>query len=304
MPRMDAAVGLPDGYTARPLTLADIDATVAMVNICEIHDAGEPMWERADLIADSSSDGFDRDRDWIGIFERDRIVGWCMVVHRRSVWIDVHPDARGRSIGTWLRRWSMERARALGADRVGQTVDDRRSDVAAMFLTAGYTPRRTSWILQMEHRTRPDDPEPPAGIGLRSFRLEDADEVLAMFETAFSEFADRLPSSPSTWRAATIDREGFEPEDLVEAVDGDRIVGGAFLIDADEVWVDKLAVAGPYRHRGVARALLQSAFQRAFDRGFTRTRLSTDSNTGALGLYERVGMTVHRSFTHYAIDLA
>jgi GNAT superfamily N-acetyltransferase len=300
---MDAARILPDGLTARPLTVDDVDPTIAMVNACELADSGERMWERADLLADSSTDGFDRARDWVGVFDGDAIVGWGMVVHRRSAWVDVHPDARGRGVGTWLRRWSVERARQLGADRIGQTIDDRRTDVVAMFAAAGYTPRRTSWILRMEHPTRPPDPEPPEGVDLRAFDPGDGDELLMMFEEAFSEFEDRLPSTLTTWRSATIEREGFVPEDLVVAVEGDRIVGGAFLIDSDEIWVDKIAVHRDRRDRGVARALLQTAFQRSFDRGYAWTSLSTDSNTGALTLYERIGMRAYRSFTHHALDL-
>jgi ribosomal protein S18 acetylase RimI-like enzyme len=155
----------------------------------------------------------------------------------------------------------------------------------------------------MQHATRPDDPRPPGRVELRAYRTGDGDELLATFEEAFSEFGDRLPSTLATWRAATIGREGFEPDDMVVATEGDRIVGGAFLLDADEIWVDKLAVHRDHRHRGIARALLQTAFQRSFDRGYDHTSLSTDSNTGALTLYERIGMTVHRSFTHYALDL-
>jgi len=41
----------------------------------------------------------------------------------------------------------------------------------------------------------------------------------------------------------------------------------------------------------------------SFDRGYDHTSLSTDSRTGALTLYERVGMRVTRSFTNWAIDL-
>jgi hypothetical protein len=31
-------VSLPEGLTARPLTAADLDDVVAMVNACELHD--------------------------------------------------------------------------------------------------------------------------------------------------------------------------------------------------------------------------------------------------------------------------
>ena len=99
------------------------------------------------------------------------------------------------------------------------------------------------------------------------------------------------------------EREGFRAEDLMLAVADGRIVGGAFLIDAGEIWVDKLAVAREFRHRGIARALLQTAFVRSFDRGYAWTSLSTDSGHGALSLYERIGMRIHRSFTRYGLDL-
>ncbi len=96
---------------------------------------------------------------------------------------------------------------------------------------------------------------------------------------------------------------GSHPEDFILAEHDGEVVGGAFLIDSDEIWVDKLAVRRDHRHRGIARALLQVAFQRGFDRGYTATTLSTDSNTGALTLYERIGMRVRESYTHRAIDL-
>ena len=155
----------------------------------------------------------------------------------------------------------------------------------------------------MEHEERSALDPPPDGIELRAFRPCDEDEALAMFERSFSEWEGRAPSPPSTWRGMVTRREGFEPEDLVLAIADGRIGGGAFLIDAGEIWVDKLAVARGFRHRGIARALLQTAFARSFDRGYGWTSLSTDSRTGALSLYERIGMTVWRSFTWFGLDL-
>jgi mycothiol synthase len=297
-------VNLPPGLTSRPLTLDDVDETIAMVNTCELIDGGELMWERADLLADTSVEGFDPEADWVGVFDGDRIVAWAFLQGPRRFWIDVAPDVRGRGIGTALRRWAVDRARARGNDRLGQTIDDRRTDVIAALRTAGFTPRHTSWILRMEHPTGPPKPATPAGIEIRPIRMpmEELD-TLDMFETAFSEFDDRLPSSLDTWRSSVTQREGFVPDDLVIAVDGSHVVGGAYLIDADEIWVDKIAVAATHRHRGIARALLGTAFQRSFARGYDHTALSTDSRTGALTLYERVGMHVTRSFTNWAIDL-
>ena len=297
------AVNLPAGLQMRPLTLDDVGAVVELVNACEMHDSGRVMLERADLVSDMGTDGYDRDRDGVVVLDGDRIVAWGMVLHVRGRWADVDPGRRGRGIGTWLMRWSEDRGRDKGSERMGQTIEDAREEVADMFASAGYTPRRTSWVLRMDHPERPAEPSFPDGIEVRPFRDEDADAALSMFEEAFSEFEDRLPSTLATWRSMTIEREGFRPYDLVLAVDGDRIVGGAFLIDSGGIWVEKLAVHRDHRRRGIARGLLQIAFTRSFERGYEHTRLSTDSNTGALTLYERIGMHVVESYTHYAIDL-
>jgi GNAT superfamily N-acetyltransferase len=288
-------VRLPRGLSARPLTDGDLDDVVAMVNSCEQHDTGEVMLERADLLADAGADGFDLDRDWVGIFDEGPPVAWGMLNHRQRASVDVHPDARGRGVGSWLRRWSETRVRSLGFPLVTQTVDDRRSDAVEMLTPAGYTPRATSWLLRIDHPERPPSPEPLDGVELRAFQQTDEQEVLAMFESAFSEGNDTSDTA-ATWRAMVTRREGFEDEDLVVAV-------AAFLIDADEIWVDKLAVDRAFRHRGIARALLQTAFVRSFERGYGWTSLSTDSTTDALALYERIGMTVRRSFTRYGLDL-
>ena len=101
----------------------------------------------------------------------------------------------------------------------------------------------------------------------------------------------------------TIERDGFAAEDLVLAELDGEIVGGEFLIESEEIWVDKFAVRRDQRNRGIARALLQIAFQRSFDRGYAITSLSTDSDRSAITFYERVGMQVRESYTHLAIDL-
>lgn len=295
---------VPAGLTARRLTRSDVDDTIAMVNTCELVDTGELMWERADLLSDISADGFDPTKDWLGVFDGERIVAWAFLQGPRGLWIDVAPDVRGRGLGTSLRRWAVARARERGNDRVGQTIEDSRTDVAATLRLAGFTARHTSWILQMDHATAPQPTDPPDGIEIRAIDMPDEErQTLEMFESAFSEFDDRPATPLDDWRASMTQREGSTPDDLVVAVDRDRVIGGAFLIDSDEIWIDKLAVAATHRHRGIARALLGTAFRRSFERGYDHTSLSTDSRTGALTLYERVGMRVTRSFTNWAIDL-
>ncbi len=300
---MDDSLTLPAGLTTRPLSFDDIDDVVGLANACELHDVGFTMWEREDLASDFRIDGVDPAADTVGVVQDDRLIGWAFLPRDRSAWADVHPQARDRGIGTWLRRWTEVRAGQRGSDRVGQTINHRADDAIALFVAAGYTPGHTSWILSMEHAERPADPAIPEGIALRPYRSGDDEQALGMFEDAFAEVPDRVPSTLSTWRAMTIEREGFDPDDLLLAVDGEEIVGGAFLVDSDEIWVDKFAVRRDHRDRGIARALMQVAFQRGFDRGYASTSLSTDSDRSALTFYEKIGMRVRESYTHYSLNI-
>jgi mycothiol synthase len=63
--------------------------------------------------------------------------------------------------------------------------------------------------------------------------------------------------------------------------------------------VHQLAVHRDHRHRGIARVLLRYAFREFHRKGRRACVLSTNSCTGARSLYERVGMRVRRSYTHY-----
>ena len=297
-------MNLPDGLTARALAIDDIDDVIAMINECERHDVGELMWERADLAGDISTGGFDTERDWIGVFDGDRCVAWAMALATRRTFVDVHPDIRGRGVGTQLREWTIERARQLGCDRAVQTIHDARTDVARMLREAGYTPRHTSWILRMDHSEPPPEPQPPAGVEIRTFRQSDEEELLAMFEEAFAEFSDRLPQPIGAWRTMTTGREGFRDEDMIVATAERTIFGGAFLIEYEaSIWVDKFAVHRDHRRRGIARAMLYEAFRRSCDLGSPFTELNTDSRTDALAFYERIGMYVRSSYTNWGLDL-
>lgn len=280
-------------WHARPLRDDDIPAVVAMVNACERADSGEIMLEAADVVADLTH--IDRERDACVIVQEGRIVGWCLLWEPRKRWADVRPDARGRGIGGWLLRWSEWRARQLGADRIGQSIDDHRADVAAWLRDRGYTPRYTSWVLAI--------PAAPGRFRAVAADQGEVDAALELFELGFSEFRDRTPVPLEHWRTQTVQRDGFRRGDLLVVRDGERPVAAAFLIDSDEIWVDKLAVDPAFRRQGLARDLLTAARDRAAREGHAQVRLSTDSRTSALEVYRRLGMTVERSFTHWAVDL-
>lgn len=251
-----------------------------MVNACELADSGEACLDEADIVGNLA--GADRERDACVIVQNGRIVGWGLIWTGRKRWADVHPSARGQGIGTWLLKWAAWRSSQLGADRTGQTIDDARTEIGPWLQGHGYTPRYQSWVLAGTV---------PGEAMATPARPEEYDKVLGLFEEAFTEFADRQPVGRERWYARTVQRIGFRPEDLVVIRDADVPVAVAFFIDN---WVDNIAVAASHRKRGLGTALLA---------GRGRLELNTDSNTGALGFYQRLGFEITRSFTHWAVDL-
>ena len=90
---------------------------------------------------------------------------------------------------------------------------------------------------------------------------------------------------------------------------GDEVVGACLVLDppADgpgaEAWVPELAVAERHRRQGLGRALLAATALAARERGVPRLGLYTHSGTGALGLYESVGLVVRHALVECRLTL-
>ena len=67
---------------------------------------------------------------------------------------------------------------------------------------------------------------------------------------------------------------------------------------AGEANIESIGVVPAWRGRGIAKALLRRAFAALAKRGHHEVRLGVDAQnpTGAVALYESVGMTPYRSY--------
>ncbi len=71
------------------------------------------------------------------------------------------------------------------------------------------------------------------------------------------------------------------------------------LPESNEGYVQQLAVRADQRNKGIARAMLDETCAAFYLLGRRNCILWTHSGTGALAMYERLGMRVRRSTTVY-----
>lgn len=296
---------LPRGLTHRPLTHADAGAVFDLMAAEQQQVLGRVDIELADIVGDWARPSHDLAAQSVGVLDGDRLVGYAEVVGQGRGDAAVHPGHHGRGIGTWLAHWMQERAREQGQTEIGMPVP-AGSPGEALLTGLGYHVRWDSWVLVMpEGREIEDRPLPP-GHTLRLAETEEDRRALHhVVEDAFLEWSARDKEPFADWIAGVVDRPGFEPWNLRMVVDpSGEVVGGVHVVLSEETgFVSKLAVRRDRRRQGLAQALLVDAFRAARDHGATRSELSTDSRTGALGLYLGIGMTVDGTWVNLGIGL-
>ena len=298
-------VRLPAGLQARALGHDDAEAVFDLIAASEATDVGEVLIELEDIQGDWQRPSLDFERDTLAVLDGDRIVAFAVISSRGRAEATVHPSHRGRGIGAYVLSWTEDRMRAVGGSRVGQSVPGGNVDALNLMRLHGYERLYSSWILRLP----PDaeirgDRALPEGVVIRQFEPGEERAAYQVIEDAFNEWPNRPPSTYEDWQAVVLRRPGFEPWHLLVAVDGDEVVGACFSsVSEDVVWIDQLAVRRDQRGRGLARALLVEAFREGRSHGAVSAQLSTDSRTGALGVYERVGMSVTDTFVHMSLDL-
>ncbi len=302
------ALTLPEGLTARVLTMDDARAVYDVAAAQELLDVGRVEIEPEDIVADWSRPSWDVATHTIGVFDGDRMVAYGEITGHDRGDAAVHPDYRRRGIGTAIAGWMQQTAKSLGGQGYGSPVP--RGSAGDQLLTKlGYRVRHTSWVLALPDGKEIERRDLPDGYEIRHARPDEYPAVHDVIEDAFLEWSVRARQSFEDFESSVIGRPNFEPWQLRVATDADGDVVGVALVimaageDGREAYVDRLAVRGDQRHRGLAQALLVDAFARGREHGAVRSALSTDSRTGALSLYEKVGMEVVDVWLNRAIGV-
>lgn len=271
----------------------DLDAVYALVRACDEADVGAADTTRDDLLADWADTSFEgwlaeldgRDAGYAGLWER--------APERAYADGFVHPDLRGRGVGTHLVRLVEERARARGFELLSSFALASAPGAGSLHRAAGFTLTRHLIRMEVELDAAPPPPALPAGVELGTLEPADERALHAALEEAFADEYGFQAEPFERWRERTLGRPDFDPELVLLARDDGAIAG--FVIGFptdDDGWIAELGVRPATRRRGLGLALLHASFGAFWSRGVRRVSLYVDAEnpTDARRLYERAGM--------------
>lgn len=181
--------------------------------------------------------------------------------------------------------------------------DERYVGSHRLFEDAGYRLVRYFYRMMMLIDEPIAAPPLPGDIELRTFDPER--ETYAVYEAQQEAFRDHwghggVDEPFETWQHI-LESPKFDPSLWLIAYDGGEIAGVClnrpFGDDQPDMgFIGALGVRQRWRKRGLGTALLLHSFRVFQERGFRRVSLGVDaeSQSNAVALYERVGMTVHK----------
>ncbi len=301
----------PAGYTRRPSTPDDIDAIAAVVQAVDRHDEGivEPV--RGHIEDDWANPLFDAEQDTLVVAaESSGLAAYANawgIEPSASVeaWINVHPDHRGRGLGTWLVDWAEARTRRY-LSRPGTSTLLRPSvsseEGRAFLQRLGYRHARTFWHMSRRLDGSERAGPPPEGVTIRAYRDGDGPALHRVLEAAFEGHFGSETMVYDAWEEATLRAPSSDLSLVFLAERGEQLVGAlTTAIDEEEPWVAELGVLEAHRGTGVGGALLRRAFAELAARGWAIVKLNVDgeNRSGATRLYESAGMTRGRSWHFY-----
>jgi mycothiol synthase len=298
---------------ARPATLEDVPQIAAVMNELSLALHGSPEVSEQELRVWFAVPDFDPASHAVVVTDADGSVvayGDVDASHEgRLVWIDpyVRPGAPEGVAAVLIDELEVRaEAGLVPGGRIKAYVPERDKVLAALLPARGYDVVRHSFRMEIDLDSEPAEPVWPEGISVRAFRRgEDDRRVYEVQEETFADQFEAEPMSYEEWRHWSFGQT-FDPDLWFLAEDASELAG--ILIARPERggddtvgWISVLGVKRPWRRRGLGRALLLHAFRELRARGKLRAGLGVDGSnpTGAVRLYEAVGMEVARRNDHW-----
>ncbi len=308
---------LPRGFVLRRPTMDDIEGVSRLLQTCEIELEGRSETTIDTMRLWFQSPDFTLATDaWLVLSPEDKVIAFASVEHRQHSRIfvggDVHPDYRGRGIGTHLLQLNEARAHEHIAEaptdvRVSMLsrVDEKNSAARHLLEKHDFKQVRSFWRMKIELQEAPLVPQWTEGITVQTL-ADDPGLFKAIFEAdedAFQDHWGHVPMNFEEWEYWTSKSEHYDPSLWFLAMDGDEIAAVSLCEDEKELGgrVHSLGVRRQWRRKGIGEALLYQSFGDFYKRGIHEVSLGVDASslTGATRLYQRVGMHIdHKSDTY------
>jgi ribosomal protein S18 acetylase RimI-like enzyme len=205
--------------------------------------------------------------------------------------------AKGRGLGTEIVDRGEAFARAEGVKKIHTGAPEPDAAARALFESRGYREVRRFYEMAIELTEAPAAPVVPAGLAVDELR---DGEYEAFYEALNESFADHWEWHPQPFEEWIERRQGQHRDEhgpvWFVVRDGDELAA-VTRNDAEVAgggYVGAIGVRPAWRGKGLAKALLHRTFAEFWRRGTKRVTLDVDAHneTGAVRLYERVGMHV------------
>ena len=234
------------------------------------------------------------------------VVGWASAQlevwaaapgHARIGVLMVHPEWRGRGIGTALWEKAAAHLETIGGTHV--VVQSSDDDASKRFCEArGFTLSSTSEMLALDPRVLPAPPPAPPGVELRpcSAYHDDLDTLYRVDYSASQDEPGDYDFSGLTfeqWRAMSVGHPDFDWELSLGALLDGRLVGvSLFCTDRTRGRAMNVGtgVLREHRNRGLATLMKRHGLARAAKAGITRViTQNDDTNAPMLAINRRLG---------------
>jgi mycothiol synthase len=281
----------------RPTSVDEASAIKALLEEHALASFGEPELSEEEV------------RSWFGqknlefrVVERDgELVGYLDIQLQDSGRFPADVRTLDAEAAALLLAEAEQIGRERGANVVRSFVQGDDPVLRPVLEEAGWQPIRYSFQMQIDLDGELPAPEWPDGLSPRNLQPGEEERVYEAHMDAFADHWEHHRYTFEDWRDFNVGRHSFDPSLWWLVDEGDELAAISlnawhFSGDPRFGWVHVLGVRPQWRKRGVGTALLHHSFRDFASRGATRVGLGVDgeNTTGALRLYERVGMLVVR----------